>query len=43
MESEQRYKEDIKSVEEEHESTLNELIKKEEEYDKQEEKKDIKY
>ena len=40
MESEQRYKEDIKSVEEEHESTLNELIKKEEEYDKQEEKND---
>ena len=37
MESEQRYKEDIKSVEEEHESTLNELIK-EEEYDKQEER-----
>ena len=33
MESEQRHKEDIKSVEEEHESTLNELIKKEEEFD----------
>ena len=33
VESEKRYEEEIKSIEEEHESTLNELIKKEEEFD----------
>ena len=37
MESEKRYEEEIKSIDEEHETTLNELIKKEEEYDELEE------